>query len=176
MTDTTTFTDDNLRAQIDAWLYETSIKCLQHLVDLFLQFYAVLHPLLDRLFVLLVGFVQRPHQSLASMGIAALVRFVTRAEQMTNEIWSAALDVLVSTSSVTLPSVSELVTPPERLRQQPASEKSESSLLQNAFSPSFTLTAVGVVSPNWTLRHGVGARRLSEVRCRAAVQLLAVQV
>ena len=124
MTDTTTFTDDNLRAQIDAWLYETSIKCLQHLVDLFLQFHAVLQPLLNRLFTLLVGFVQRAHQSLASMAIAALVRFVRRAaEEMTQDIWNAALDVLHSTSRLTRPSVVELVTPPKRLR--PASEKKQ---------------------------------------------------
>lgn len=129
MTDTTTFTDDNLRAQIDAWLYETSIKCLQHLVDLFLQFYGVLHPLLDRLFALLIGFVQRPHQSLASMGIAALVRLIGgAAENMTQEIWSDAFDVLVTTSDRTRPAVAELVTPPERLRQA-STKKPESQCL-----------------------------------------------
>lgn len=31
-------------------------------------------------------------------------------------------------------------------------------------------------SSGWTLRHGIGLRRLSEVRIRAAVQLLTVQV
>eukprot|EP00210_Caulerpa_lentillifera_P001785 g1715.t1 len=161
VTDTTTFTDDNLRAQIDAWLYETCVKCLQHLVDLFLQFHSILHPLLDRLFQLLVGFMQRSHQSLASMGIAALVRFLNQAgEEMTNETWTDALEVLVSTSERTKPSVADLVTPPERiLRQAAATGVQESTGL----------------SPNWTLRHGVGSRRLSEVRCRAAVQLLTVQ-
>lgn len=161
VTDTTTFTDDNLRAQIDAWLYETCVKCLQHLVDLFLQFHSILHPLLDRLFQLLVGFMQRSHQSLASMGIAALVRFLNQAgKDMTQETWNDALEVLVSTSERTRPGVADLVTPPERILRQTSTTGTQDST---------------GVSPNWTLRHGVGSRRLSEVRCRAAVQLLTVQ-
>ena len=60
------------------------------------------------------------------MAIAALVRFVCRAaEGMTRDIWTAALDVLHSTTRLTRPSVVELVTPPKRLR--PAAEKKQDS-------------------------------------------------
>lgn len=37
VTDTTTFTSEKRRQQEDAWLYETCTKCLQHLVDLFVE-------------------------------------------------------------------------------------------------------------------------------------------
>lgn len=62
------------------------------------------------------------------MGIAALVRLVHHAaSEMTEKIWSAALDVLLSTSQSTRPSIAELVTPPERLRNQTPSESQDSS-------------------------------------------------
>lgn len=41
VTDTTTFTDERRRADVDAWLYETCTQCLQHIVDLFVKFYPV---------------------------------------------------------------------------------------------------------------------------------------
>lgn len=37
VTDTTTFTSEKRRQQEDAWLYETCTRCLQHLVDVFVQ-------------------------------------------------------------------------------------------------------------------------------------------
>lgn len=58
------------------WLYETCTKCLQHLVDLFVRFYAVCTPLLGRVLSLLAGFMRRTHQSLAAVGVAAFVRLV----------------------------------------------------------------------------------------------------
>lgn len=124
VTDTTTFTDDKLRAQIDSWLYETCIKCLQHLVDLYLQFYLVLGSFVDRLFTLLSNFIMRPHQSLASMGVAALLRFLESAgEKMDHETWKSALMILETAACDTRPGVRDLITPPERFRRQaPSSE------------------------------------------------------
>ncbi|GMH32506.1 hypothetical protein BSKO_00340 [Bryopsis sp. KO-2023] len=164
VTDTTTFTDDKLRAQIDSWLYETCIKCLQHLVDLYLQFYPVLSSFVDRLFLLLSNFMRRPHQSLASMGVAATVRLINNAgEMMDKETWAAALAVLEETAAQTRPAVVELITPPERFRRQKPSVDSQGT------------TAVEPASNSWTLRFGIGSRRLLEVRSRGAVQLLLVQ-
>jgi hypothetical protein len=37
VTDTTTFTSEKRRQQEDSWLYETCTRCLQHLVDVFVQ-------------------------------------------------------------------------------------------------------------------------------------------
>ncbi len=67
------------RAQEDAWLYETCTRCLQHLIDLFVAFFPTLAKFLPRLLELLANFITRPHTSLASVGVAALVRLVSAA-------------------------------------------------------------------------------------------------
>lgn len=59
VTDTTTFTSEKRRQQEEQWLYETCTKCLQHLVDLFVQFYDEACTLLSRLLELLRGFMNR---------------------------------------------------------------------------------------------------------------------
>lgn len=58
MTDTTTFTDEARRAEVDAWLYETCTQCLQHMVDIVVQFYPVVQPLLGRILDLLSNFIR----------------------------------------------------------------------------------------------------------------------
>lgn len=58
VTDTTTFTDEKKRAEVDSWLYETCTQCLQHMVDVFVQFYASVHPLLPRILDLLSNFIR----------------------------------------------------------------------------------------------------------------------
>ena len=58
MTDTTTFTDEARRAEVDAWLYETCTQCLQHMVDIVVQFYPVVQPLLARILDLLSNFIR----------------------------------------------------------------------------------------------------------------------
>jgi brefeldin A-inhibited guanine nucleotide-exchange protein len=40
VTDTTTFTDDKRRAEVDSWLYDTCTRTLQHIVDIVVQYYA----------------------------------------------------------------------------------------------------------------------------------------
>ena len=44
VTDTTTFTAEERRAEVDAWLYETCTQCLQHMVDVVALFYAPVAP------------------------------------------------------------------------------------------------------------------------------------
>jgi len=58
VTDTTTFTDEARRAEVDAWLYETCTQCLQHMVDIVVQFYPVVQPLLTRILDLLSNFIR----------------------------------------------------------------------------------------------------------------------
>ncbi|CAD7702431.1 unnamed protein product [Ostreobium quekettii] len=169
VTDTTTFTHDKLRAQIDAWLYETCIKCLQHLVDLFLKFYGALHTMMDRLLSLLSGFMHRTHQSLASMGVAALLRLVTNVGHlMSKDEWHQVLTVLETTARETEPAVVSLVTPPTPTEHQRHINRKSSDLTT-------TLEGAPSARGGWTLRQGKGARRLAEVRCRDAIQLLLVQ-
>jgi brefeldin A-inhibited guanine nucleotide-exchange protein len=58
VTDTTTFTDEARRAEVDAWLYDTCTQCLQHMVDLVVQFYPVVQTLLPRILDLLDNFIR----------------------------------------------------------------------------------------------------------------------
>ena len=67
VTDTTTFTDEARRAEVDAWLYETCTQCLQHMVDIVVQFYPVVQPLLARILDLLSNFIRCPASSFAHM-------------------------------------------------------------------------------------------------------------
>ena len=63
VTDTTTFTDEMKRAEVDSWLYETCTHCLQHMVDVFVQFYTTVSPLLPRILDLLANFIRCPYSS-----------------------------------------------------------------------------------------------------------------
>ena len=66
----------------DAWLYETCTLALQLVVDLFVNFYDTVNPLLRKVLMLLVSFIKRPHQSLAGIGIAAFVRLMSNAGEL----------------------------------------------------------------------------------------------
>lgn len=71
--------------EMDAWLYETCTLALQLVVDLFVKFYTKVSPLLNRILNLLTGFIKRPHQSLAAIGVAALVRLTNSAGELFSE-------------------------------------------------------------------------------------------
>ena len=58
MTDTTTFTAEERRAEVDAWLYETCTQCLQHMVDIVALFYKPVAHILPRIFDLLSNFIR----------------------------------------------------------------------------------------------------------------------
>lgn len=63
--------------------------CLQHLVDLFGQFYSLMRHLLPRLLLLLRGFISRSHSSLASVGVAAYARLVSSCgKQLDADGWA----------------------------------------------------------------------------------------
>lgn len=64
------------------------LHVLQHLVDLFGQFYSLMRGLLGRLLVLLGGFISRSHASLASVGVAAYVRLINSCgDQLDAQSW-----------------------------------------------------------------------------------------
>jgi hypothetical protein len=58
VTEPTTFTAEERRAEVDAWLYETCTQCLQHMVDIVAAFYAPVAPILPRILDLLTNFVR----------------------------------------------------------------------------------------------------------------------
>ncbi|KAG2453172.1 hypothetical protein HYH02_002496 [Chlamydomonas schloesseri] len=231
VTDATTFTSEKRRQQEEQWLYETCTRCLQHLVDLFVQFYDEAFTLLSRLLDLLRGFMNRSHQSLAAVGVAAFVRLAVNAGPIMNETcWEMVIASLLAILEETAPEVRDLITPPQRLAGAasalpggvpvpggggPAGLGSEitpvapssygsggSGGLQGpgtGSSPPGGGMAVGppggggggsgpgvaasggsgsssgAAGRAFTLREGVGARRLAKFRCQAATQLLLVQ-
>ena len=52
--------DEARRAEVDAWLYETCTQCLQHMVDIVVQFYPAVQSLLPRILALLSNFIRCP--------------------------------------------------------------------------------------------------------------------
>ncbi|KAL0026445.1 hypothetical protein WJX79_010345 [Trebouxia sp. C0005] len=110
VTDISTFTDDKKRAE----------------------------PLLGRVLELLLNFIRRTHQSLASVGVAALVRLVTSAgSHMSSSMWQEAVDMIAQAASDTIPQVSDLVTPPPR-RQATAHSSRSDMQSPHASSPNGT--------------------------------------
>lgn len=60
-------------------------------------------------------YCRRTHQSLASVGVAALVRLVTSAgTQMSSSMWQETVDMVAQAVADTVPQVAELVSPPPR--------------------------------------------------------------
>ncbi|KAG2485588.1 hypothetical protein HYH03_015653 [Edaphochlamys debaryana] len=208
VTDTTTFTSEKRRQQEEQWLYETCTRCLQHLVDLFVQFYDEASTLLSRLLELLRGFMNRSHQSLAAVGVAAFVRLAVNAGPIMNETcWEMVIAALLALLEETSPDLTELTTPPQRLVSGPSGASGPQPEITPAhpgpgpgygYNPSGGGGGQGTLSQSppgsvslsggsasssagggggraFSLREGVGARRLAKFRCQAATQLLLVQ-
>lgn len=74
----------------------TVLLSLQHLVDLFGQYYGLMRHLLPRLLLLLRGFISRSHSSLASVGVAAYARLVSSCgKQLDADGWAEVRDWLL---------------------------------------------------------------------------------
>jgi brefeldin A-inhibited guanine nucleotide-exchange protein len=181
VTDTTTFTDEARRAEADAWLYEACTATLQHLVDVVVRYHAAVPSLLDRTLALLAGFVRRPHQALAAVGVAALARLAVAAGPgMDEATWAQVMAALTAAAADTLPQVGDLMQhrmerrtdPPASPGRAAAAARPEIEPAEGAAAPA---AAAAAAPPAWSLAKGAGARRLAEVRCRAGVQLLLVQ-
>lgn len=149
--------------EMDAWLYETCTLALQLVVDLFVKFYPVVSPLLGRILSLLTGFIKRPHQSLAAIGVAAFVRLMSNAGNLfSDEKWEEVLKGLHDAAVETLPDLEKLVLTAHEEQANYISGPSV-SVHEDAESQE---------------GHDTPALRLllSDVKCRTAVQLLLVQV
>uniref|UniRef100_A0A2P2JXI4 SEC7 domain-containing protein n=4 Tax=Rhizophora mucronata TaxID=61149 RepID=A0A2P2JXI4_RHIMU len=155
-------------ADQDAWLYETCTLALQLVVDLFVKFYNTVNPLLRKVLVLLVSFIRRPHQSLAGIGIAALVRLMSNSGDLfSEEKWLEVVLSLKEAANATCPSFSYIVS---------------GDLVGVSHRHSFTGQNNGEsggagISDDDSERlmtHRLYAS-LSDAKCRAAVQLLLIQ-
>ncbi|KAG7652756.1 Sec7 domain [Arabidopsis suecica] len=91
----------------ESWLYETCSLALQLVVDLFVNFYKTVNPLLKKVLMLFVSLIKRPHQSLAGAGIAALVRLMRDVgHQFSNEQWLEVVSCIKEAADATSPDFS----------------------------------------------------------------------
>jgi brefeldin A-inhibited guanine nucleotide-exchange protein len=152
VTDTTTFTDEARRAEVDAWLYETCTATLQHMVDVVARYHSSVPALLTRTLDLLSGLIRRSHSSLAAVGVAALTRLALACgggqEIDDEETWSQISAAFTSAAEDTNPAVREIIKHRMAVRSE---------------------------GGTWSLGTGAGSRRLNEVKCRAGTQLLLAQ-
>ncbi|GAX80611.1 hypothetical protein CEUSTIGMA_g8046.t1 [Chlamydomonas eustigma] len=201
VTDTTTFTSEKRRQQEDAWLYETCTKCLQHLIDVSVQFYDETRCLLPHLAALLKSFMDRSQQSLAAVGVAAFVRLCNKAGPLMDPpAWEEVTNFLVQVAQEIAPNAMELVTPPSTRPSsmlvsnlsvmssgpvvsvgsfsseiQPDESHSDAAYASAAAASNQQPTPATAAARAFSLREGVGARRLAKFRSHSAVQLLLVQ-
>ncbi|XP_075518419.1 brefeldin A-inhibited guanine nucleotide-exchange protein 2 [Primulina tabacum] len=150
----------------DAWLYETCTLALQLVVDLFVNFYDTVNPLLKKVLMLLVSFIKRPHQSLAGIGIAAFVRLMSNAGELFSEDkWFEVVSSLKEAAEETLPDFSFAL-------EEGKIWGNKEELHRNSHDEySGTITSN---NDSDNLRYRLQAA-ISNVRCRAAIQLLLIQ-
>ncbi|KAJ8632258.1 hypothetical protein MRB53_025594 [Persea americana] len=155
----------------DAWLYETCTLALQLVVDLFVKFYDTVNPLLKKVLMLLISFIKRPHQSLAGIGIAALVRLMSHAGGLFSE--DKWLDVVLSLKEAakdTLPDFTPIMN--EFDSNNVARSYGDSSTKPSSKEPS---ASVVVDEDLESLRTRSLYFAINDAKCRAAVQLLLIQ-
>lgn len=145
----------------DAWLYETCTLALQLVVDLFVKFYYTVNPLLRKVLMLLVSFIKRPHQSLAGIGIAAFVRLMSNAGDLfSEEKWLEVALSLKEAANATVPDFSFILSE-HALSRENNGESVVSGMPDD---------------DSETLRTHHFYVSLTDAKCRAAVQLLLIQV
>ncbi|KAK8587923.1 hypothetical protein V6N13_086883 [Hibiscus sabdariffa] len=152
----------------DAWLYETCTLVLQLVVDLFVNFYNTVNPLLSKVLSLLVSFIKRPHQSLAGIGIAAFVRLMSNAGDLfSEEKWLEVVSSLKEAANATLPDFSFIVSGDSMVG---SSGHALNILSNEASAGSDTSHGDSEIFRTQRLYD-----LLSDAKCRAAVQLLLIQ-
>ncbi|KAL2536489.1 Brefeldin A-inhibited guanine nucleotide-exchange protein 2 [Forsythia ovata] len=152
----------------DSWVYETCTLALQLVVDLFVNFYDTVNPLLKKVLILLVTFIKHPRQSLAGIGIAAFVRLMNNAGDLfSDDKWLEVVLSLKEAAEETLPDFSFIVNEDGEVRIQ-----DEDLSRKSTDESARTITHVDD-SANLRRHHFHAA--ISDVKCRAAVQLLLIQ-
>lgn len=117
---------DNGEVDQESWLYETCSLALQLVVDLFVNFYKTVNPLLKKVLMLFVSLIKRPHQSLAGAGIASLVRLMRDVgHQFSDEQWDEVVSCIKEAADATSPDFSFVTS--EDLTQDVVSNEDETS-------------------------------------------------
>jgi brefeldin A-inhibited guanine nucleotide-exchange protein len=153
----------------DAWMYETCTLALQLVVDLFVKFYDTVNPLLKKVLSLLTSFIKRPHQSLAGIGIAAFVRLMSSAGSVfVDEKWLEVVLSLKEVTTETLPDFS-YISSGAYLENVSIENGDSSDNREDEPRPSEDGTDETSRSRNLYFA-------IADAKCRAAVQLLLIQV
>ncbi|KAJ4895098.1 Brefeldin A-inhibited guanine nucleotide-exchange protein 3 [Raphanus sativus] len=117
---------DNEEVDQESWLYETCSLALQLVVDLFVNFYKTVNPLLKKVLMLFVSLIKRPHQSLAGAGIASLVRLMRDVgHQFSDEQWDEVVSCIKEAADATSPDFSFVTS--EDLKEDVVSNEDETS-------------------------------------------------
>ena len=153
----------------DAWMYETCTLALQLVVDLFVKFYDTVNPLLKKVLSLLTSFIKRPHQSLAGIGIAAFVRLMSSAGSVfVDEKWLEVVLSLKEVTTVTLPDFSYISSGAYlenvSIENDGSSDRREDESRQSGDDTDETSRSRNLYFA------------IADAKCRAAVQLLLIQV
>ncbi|KAI3693295.1 hypothetical protein L6452_33129 [Arctium lappa] len=152
----------------DSWLYETCTLSLQLVVDIFVNFYGTVNPLLEKVLKLLVDFIKRPHQSLAGIGVAAFVRLMSNAGGLfSDDKWLQVVSSIKEAANATLPDFSfVLYKDGSSMNHEDVStprsnvESAESGMQQEDSEKQQNVSLYAAIS---------------DIKCRAAVQLLLIQ-
>ncbi|KAJ9556514.1 hypothetical protein OSB04_011128 [Centaurea solstitialis] len=150
----------------DSWLYETCTLSLQLMVDIFVNFYGTVNPLLGKVLKLLVDFIERPHQSLAGIGVAALVRLMSNAGGLFSEDkWLEVVLSIKGAANTTFPDFSFVVCKDGGFMNR----EDVSTPRSNAES------GVQLEDSDKQQSGGYLYAAIADIKCRTAVQLLLIQ-
>ncbi|KAL1567357.1 brefeldin A-inhibited guanine nucleotide-exchange protein 2-like [Salvia divinorum] len=153
----------------DSWMYEMCTLAMQLVVDLFVNFYDTVNPLLTKVLMLLVSFIKRPHQSLAVIGITGFVGLMSNAGEMFSEDkWSNVVSFLKEALNETCPDFS-FILDGNSITETQGDDVNESSRDESA----------GAVTSNDDSDNNLRSRHLyaaiSDIKCRSAIQLLLIR-
>ncbi|KAG6384383.1 hypothetical protein SASPL_155803 [Salvia splendens] len=151
----------------DSWMHELCTLAMQLVVDLFINFYDTINPLLKKVLMLLVSFIKRRHQSLAIIGITGFVRLMSNAGEMFSEDkWLDVVSFLKEALNETCPDFSFNLDDNNSIREAQGDDVNESSHDESA----------GAVTCNDDSDSNLRSRRLyaaiSDIKCRSGIQLL----
>ncbi|KAM7472118.1 hypothetical protein LguiA_010301 [Lonicera macranthoides] len=152
----------------DTWLYETCTMALQLVADIFVKFYNTVNPLLEKVMLLLVSFIKRPHQNLAGIGIAAFVRWMSNAGNLfSDDNWLEVVLSLQVAANATLPDFSFVI-------EDSMFWSHDYDIIRRTSNAESGGTGMADVDAG-NLRKHILYAAISDAKCRAAVQLLLIQ-
>ncbi|XP_051129632.1 brefeldin A-inhibited guanine nucleotide-exchange protein 2-like [Andrographis paniculata] len=146
----------------DASIVETCTSALQLVVDLFIDFYDTVNPLLNKLLEIFVAFIKSTHQTFAGVGIDAMVRLTSKSgELLSLDQWFDVVSSLKLAAGETLPDFSFVLT-----------ENSKLSENSNGSAAEFEASGADEMDK---LRREYLSAAISYAKSRAAIQMLLVQ-